>query len=69
MPIKGEGWAKWCNTCVGRFWGDKLAVPEGSGSSGVMLFGEALGEHEEKDQLPFRPYAQAGSLLELTSSQ
>lgn len=64
MPLKGEGWSSWCNGCAGRYWGDKIAVPEGAGSTGVMLWGEALGEHEEKDQLPFRPYAQAGSLLE-----
>ena len=64
MPLKGQAWSHWCDTCPGRYWGDKMAAPEGSGSSGVMLWGEALGEHEEKDQLPFRPHAQAGSLLE-----
>lgn len=39
-------------------------VPEGRGTSGVMIFGEALGEHEEEDRLPFRPYAESGSVLE-----
>lgn len=38
--------------------------PEGNGSSGILCVGEAPGEHEEKDGLPFRPYAEAGSVLE-----
>lgn len=37
--------------------------PEGDGSLGVLFMGEALGEHEELDRLPFRPQAPAGSLL------
>ena len=41
-----------------------LMRPEGTGALRVMAFGEALGDHEAKDQLPFRPYAEAGSLLE-----
>ena len=38
--------------------------PEGRGSLGVMLVGEALGRWERLDGLPFRPFAQAGSMLE-----
>jgi len=38
--------------------------PEGTGSSGVCAVGEALGEKEEIDRLPFRPYAEAGGVLE-----
>lgn len=38
--------------------------PEGSGSIGVLILGEALGECEARDHLPFRPYAPAGSVLE-----
>jgi uracil-DNA glycosylase family 4 len=38
--------------------------PEGTGRNGVLVMGEALGEQEEKDRLPFRPYAEAGSILE-----
>ena len=38
--------------------------PEGSGSLGVLILGEAMGEHEANDGLPFRPYAPAGSVLE-----
>jgi uracil-DNA glycosylase family 4 len=41
-----------------------LMKPEGKGTSRVLAIGEALGENEERDQLPFRPYAEAGSLLE-----
>lgn len=38
--------------------------PEGDGSLGILFMGEALGEHEEADKLPFRPWAEAGSLLQ-----
>ena len=38
--------------------------PEGTGAIGVMIVGEALGESEAEDHLPFRPYAPAGSVLE-----
>jgi uracil-DNA glycosylase family 4 len=41
-----------------------LMEPEGRGTSGVLAMGESLGEHEEEDRLPFRPYAEAGSVLE-----
>ena len=41
-----------------------LMVPEGSGANGVCALGEALGRNEEADRLPFRPYAEAGSVLE-----
>lgn len=47
---------------------DEIAMgfsqPEGNGTLGVFIFGEALGEHEARDGKPFRPYAQAGSLFE-----
>ena len=42
----------------------RLMRPEGSGSIKVLMMGEALGKHENADQLPFRPYAEAGSVLE-----
>ena len=38
--------------------------PEGTGSNGVLVLGEALGEAEAQDGLPFRPKAEAGSVLE-----
>jgi uracil-DNA glycosylase len=54
-------------SCIGCALNDKatgFSQPEGHGSIGVLMFGEALGESEARDGLPFRPYAQAGSLLE-----
>ena len=41
-----------------------LMRPEGSGRNGVLICGEASGETEEKECLPFRPQAEAGSILE-----
>src|SRR5215831_147254 len=38
--------------------------PEGSGANGVCAMAEALGENEERDGLPLRPYAEAGSIFE-----
>lgn len=38
--------------------------PEGTGANGVMLLGEALGDAEADEGLPFRPGAPAGSVLE-----
>jgi uracil-DNA glycosylase family 4 len=38
--------------------------PEGLGTNGVLILGEALGDAEREDSLPFRPYAPAGSVLE-----
>lgn len=37
---------------------------EGNGSSGILALGEAPGEHEDHEGLPFRPYAEAGGVLE-----
>ena len=38
--------------------------PEGTGSNGVLILGEACGDAEARDHLPFRPYAPSGSILE-----
>ena len=38
--------------------------PEGTGSLGVLAFGESGGEREYREGLPFRPGADAGSVLE-----
>lgn len=38
--------------------------PEGAGTNGVMVFAEALGEHEERESLPLRPHAPAGSIFQ-----
>ena len=43
---------------------DGFSEPEGQGTNGVVIIGEALGYNEFLDGLPFRPYAQAGSKLE-----
>ena len=40
------------------------AAPEGTGALRVLILGDALGDAEAVDGLPFRPYAPAGSLLE-----
>jgi uracil-DNA glycosylase family 4 len=48
-PIPGS--TSWCD-------------PEGSGANGVLILGEACGDAEARDHLPFRPYAPSGSVLE-----
>src|ERR1700678_265416 len=53
-----------CAGCQCAPHGTDFSAIEGTGSSGVMLVGEASGEMEARDGLPFRPYAPAGSLLE-----
>lgn len=60
MLVKPES----CNGCPLHQIGSGFSLPEGEGRLGVMVFGEALGEHESRDGLPFRPYAESGSLLE-----
>jgi len=55
-------------TCVGCILHDKhIAIgfqhPEGTGSSGVLVLAEALGEREAQDSLPLRPNAPAGSVF------
>jgi uracil-DNA glycosylase family 4 len=55
---------KECAECP--LYGDGLGFSnsEGHGTTNVTIVGEALGQNEEQDALPFRPQAQAGSLLE-----
>lgn len=52
-----------CIGCGCYSHGTDFSAVEGTGSSGVMLVGEASGEYEQRDQLPFRLYAPAGALL------
>lgn len=54
-----------CSGCI-LFEKDEygFSLPEGEGTIPLGIFGEALGAAERRDGLPFRPYAQAGSLLE-----
>jgi uracil-DNA glycosylase family 4 len=53
-----------CQGCPLHEKGFSFSVPEGTGSLGVLIVGEALGDHESREGLPFRPYAPAGSVLE-----
>jgi uracil-DNA glycosylase family 4 len=53
-----------CDLCPLASKGQGFLRPEGSGSLRVMIVGEAAGEAEAMDGLPFRPYAESGSVLE-----
>ncbi|MGH9439754.1 MAG: uracil-DNA glycosylase family protein, partial [Terriglobia bacterium] len=54
---------KECERC--ELWGTGSGFSnwDGDGSSGIAIMAEALGEHEEREGLPLRPYAPAGSIL------
>ena len=57
------------NSCLGcscYSHGTDFSQVEGTGSLGVLICAESSGELEARDQLPLRPYAPAGSLLERT---
>lgn len=53
-----------CGPCPLYFDGLGFSEPEGLGTLDVMIVGEALGDNERAEGLPFRPQAQAGSVLE-----
>jgi uracil-DNA glycosylase family 4 len=53
-----------CTGCALHAHGTDFSAVEGTGANGVLLVGEASGSMEARDQLPFRPYAPAGSVLE-----
>lgn len=53
-----------CANCTLEKKGVGFSRPEGTGANGVLVMGEGLGFNEAKDGLPFRPYAEAGSVLE-----
>ena len=53
-----------CRGCALDYQAEGFSQPEGLGSYNVALVGEALGAHEVKDSLPFRPHAPAGSILQ-----
>lgn len=55
---------KECRDCDLETAGTGFSVPEGRCTNGVLLVGEALGREEAIDGLPFRPQAEAGSMLE-----
>ena len=52
-----------CQQCALHEVGEGFSQPDGLGTYRVGLVGEALGERERDDSLPFRPYAPAGSIL------
>ena len=52
-----------CHGCACYFQGTDFSQVEGFGTLGVGIVGEASGLNEARDELPFRPYAQAGSVL------
>lgn len=53
-----------CSSCPLASLGQSFSKPDGLGTSGVIIIGEALGHEEAIDSLPFRPKAQAGSKLQ-----
>lgn len=53
-----------CRNCSLDEIAEGFSRPEGSGANGVLAVGEGLGANEARDGLPFRPYAEAGSVLE-----
>jgi uracil-DNA glycosylase family 4 len=55
-----------CLGCSILAHGADFSAPEGTGSIGVAIVGEASGEGEARELLPFRPYMPSGSLLERT---
>jgi len=61
--------SKSCNTCQScplYSHGTDFSQPEGLGTLKVCVVAEASGEHEQRDQLPLRPYAPSGSVFERT---
>ncbi len=53
-----------CNHCPLYSLSNGFSLPDGKGTNGVVIVGEALGHEEYLDGLPFRPRAQSGSKLE-----
>ena len=53
-----------CKDCILEKKGHSFSEPEGVCSNRVALIGEGLGGEEARDGLPFRPQAEAGSMLE-----
>lgn len=53
-----------CSGCPLDRIGKGFTEPEGTGKNGLLILGEAAGEQEAIYSLPFRPFAQAGAILE-----
>lgn len=54
-----------CSGCVLERVSRGFSEPDGQGTYGVAVVGESLGDEEYIDGLPFRPHANAGSVLEI----
>lgn len=55
---------KSCLGCPLAELGRGFLRPDGKGTNGVLIVGEAAGKHEAAQSLPFRPNAPAGGLLQ-----
>lgn len=55
---------KTCAGCALESHGRDFSLIEGTGANGVLICAEASGEHEQRDNLPLRPYAPSGAVLE-----
>jgi uracil-DNA glycosylase family 4 len=53
-----------CEGCALYNHGSDFSQPEGTGSRKLLVMAEASGEHEQRDELPLRPFAPAGGLFE-----
>lgn len=53
-----------CAGCALHDHGNDFSAVEGTCANGTMLVAEASGEMEQRDQLPLRPYAPSGTVLE-----
>lgn len=53
-----------CSGCPLYHINGGFSHPEGRCKTGVLIVGEALGDKEKYEGLPFRPYAEAGSSLQ-----
>lgn len=63
MPLNKPNWCYQSGCPLAKL-GRGFSQPEGQGTLGVLIIGEALGVSEYIDGLPFRPYAQSGAVLE-----
>ena len=67
-PKKPRVWLtpkpKGCEGCPLYADGFGFSAPEGEGTIPLLILAEALGEHEEREGKPLRPYAESGALFE-----
>lgn len=53
-----------CGGCSLENLSQGFSTCEGTANNGVLIIGESLGKNELNDGLPFRPFAEAGSVLQ-----